>query len=102
MAFSFSFSCKFPNEFSGICKLVVVIRYFWCQPEIVEEPLTLPGPRPPCSEGFTASRGLVENTAVAASDNARKAMKCGRRSLRISTRDHSADICRVLHDASAA
>ena len=36
------------------------------------------------------------------SGNARKTMKCGRRSLLISTRDRSADICRVFHDAEAA
>jgi len=34
-----------------------------------------------------------------ASGNARKTMKCGRRSLLISVRDRSADICRVFHDA---
>jgi hypothetical protein len=37
-----------------------------------------------------------------ASGNARKTMKCGRRLLLISTRDRSADICRVFHDAEAA
>jgi hypothetical protein len=36
-----------------------------------------------------------------ASGNARKTMKCGRRSLLISTRDRSADICRVFHDGEA-
>jgi hypothetical protein len=37
-----------------------------------------------------------------ASGSARKTMKCGRRSLLISTRDRNADICRVFHDAEAA
>ena len=43
-----------------------------------------------------------EARVTLASGNARKTMKCGRRSLLISMRDRSADICRLFHDAEAA